>query len=88
MLSYVDREAYAHLAEQDFLSITRQVLQGLAHMHACGIVHRDVKPSNILINADLQVCVCVCPRITPSHTSVTASDSVCVVLVLVSGVPD
>jgi serine/threonine-protein kinase len=31
------------------LAITRQVLAGLAHAHEHGIVHRDVKPDNILL---------------------------------------
>ena len=37
------------LADRDVLQIAVQVLDGLAHAHEHGIVHRDVKPSNVLL---------------------------------------
>ena len=34
------------------LRIAHQVIAGLAHAHGHGVVHRDVKPENILVRAD------------------------------------
>ena len=36
------------------VSIMRQVLAGLKHAHASGLVHRDVKPENILVHERAQ----------------------------------
>jgi serine/threonine protein kinase len=32
-----------------------QVSSGLAHAHKCGVIHRDVKPQNLLLTADREV---------------------------------
>jgi eukaryotic-like serine/threonine-protein kinase len=37
------------LADAEAVEIATQVLDGLAHAHRRGIVHRDVKPSNVLV---------------------------------------
>jgi hypothetical protein len=37
------------LTDQDVVEVAAQVLEALAHAHRAGIVHRDVKPSNILL---------------------------------------
>mmetsp|Transcript_20029 Transcript_20029/g.47733 ORF Transcript_20029/g.47733 Transcript_20029/m.47733 type:complete len:491 (+) Transcript_20029:105-1577(+) len=38
--------------EDRALEIVRQVLEGLAHLHKLQMLHRDIKPDNILLTAD------------------------------------
>ncbi|OQA02461.1 MAG: Serine/threonine-protein kinase PknB [Planctomycetes bacterium ADurb.Bin401] len=38
-------------SEQEAVAITAQVASALAHAHARGLIHRDVKPKNIMINS-------------------------------------
>lgn len=44
-----DRIARGPLSVSEAVSIATEVARGLAAAHAAGIVHRDVKPSNILV---------------------------------------
>lgn len=34
------------------LTYLKQVCGGLAHAHVCGVIHRDIKPQNLLLTAD------------------------------------
>jgi serine/threonine protein kinase len=36
----------------DSLALSRELLDALAHIHAAGILHRDVKPANVLLDTD------------------------------------
>src|SRR6266571_807543 len=45
------------LAVRDALEIAVEVAQGLAFAHEHGLVHRDVKPQNVLLNGDQQAKV-------------------------------
>eukprot|EP00826_Nyctotherus_ovalis_P060284 TRINITY_DN8440_c0_g1_i5.p1 TRINITY_DN8440_c0_g1~~TRINITY_DN8440_c0_g1_i5.p1 ORF type:complete len:109 (+),score=23.56 TRINITY_DN8440_c0_g1_i5:317-643(+) len=39
------------LDEQECSCITRQILEGLEYIHELDMVHRDLKPQNILMNS-------------------------------------
>ena len=46
------------LAERDAAHIVSQLLQALEYLHDNGIVHRDLKLSNIILNESLEVKLC------------------------------
>lgn len=43
------------LSMQKALFYLEQVCSGLAHAHKCGVIHRDIKPQNLLLTADKQL---------------------------------
>ena len=53
------RDALRHgaITDRDAVEAAAQVLDGLAHAHARGIVHRDVKPSNVLVEEGAAISV-------------------------------
>ncbi|HEU4934472.1 MAG TPA: serine/threonine protein kinase [Pyrinomonadaceae bacterium] len=40
---------------QRALFYLEQVCSGLAHAHKCGVIHRDIKPQNLLLTADQEI---------------------------------
>ena len=61
VLEYLPGGDMAALTRTHPLSIERtrfyleQVCSGLAHAHKCGVIHRDIKPQNLLLTADRQI---------------------------------
>ncbi|MCU0686984.1 MAG: serine/threonine protein kinase, partial [Polyangiaceae bacterium] len=49
------RQAAGALPEPEALSIAREIARGLATAHEAGVVHRDVKPENVMLTPDGRV---------------------------------
>lgn len=43
------------LAFERAMFYLEQVCSGLAHAHKCGVIHRDIKPQNLLLTADKEI---------------------------------
>src|SRR6266508_1482426 len=61
VLEYLSGGDMAALSRHHPLTIDKtlfyleQVCSGLAHAHKCGVIHRDIKPQNLLLTADRRV---------------------------------
>ena len=43
--------ARGHYSERDTASVVRQVASALAYIHGINVVHRDLKPTNLLLRS-------------------------------------
>ncbi|XP_035739609.1 eIF-2-alpha kinase GCN2-like isoform X1 [Vespa mandarinia] len=61
-------------SQQTITTIFTQILQGVDHIHSLGMVHHDIKPSNIFITAHFQIQLgdfgLACPLQRKDHDSV------------------
>ncbi|KAJ0245652.1 Protein kinase domain-containing protein [Hirschfeldia incana] len=53
-----------------------QILRGLKYIHSANVIHRDLQPSNLLVNADCQLKICDFghPRATSEYNTMTEYD--------------
>nr|XP_039273123.1 serine/threonine-protein kinase PLK1-like [Styela clava] len=53
LAQYLRRKEY--ISESEVSDLTWQIVCGLAHIHGCGLLHRDLKLGNILLGDDMTV---------------------------------
>ena len=46
------------LSDAHFQSFIYQILCGLKYIHSANVLHRDLKPGNLLVNADCELKIC------------------------------
>ena len=85
VMEYVEGESLSDILERwrpikhDLaLAIVRQICLGLEHAHAKGIVHRDIKPGNVLLTqfGRVKITDFGLAKLTQSNTSHTAANSI------------
>ncbi|KAA1477757.1 Pkinase-domain-containing protein [Dentipellis sp. KUC8613] len=55
---FIENSPSEGIEEKFAVIITREVLVGLAYLHKCAVIHRDIKAANVLVTSTGKVLIC------------------------------
>ena len=58
LFHYMKNRPNRHLDEDEARGLLQQMVQGLQYLHSNGIIHRDIKLSNLLLNDQFKLVRC------------------------------
>lgn len=72
-LSLASRLSRGPMSFHGALRIFKQLLDGLHAIHRLGIVHRDIKPGNVMLSSDMQQCQLLDFGLAGDHANASSS---------------
>ena len=71
--------------EHNLAAVVRQILAGVQHCHAHGVVHRDLKPDNIMIDTSRGGATSRCENILLFYMTGLFTDLVLIIIITFRG---